>query len=303
VTESTPLRLDVYCVRAGLCSSRSQAARMIRMGLIKVPGRRTEPALMVRSGDILEIYPDQSSGGFPGRSDYSHLDILYDDGEIVVVNKPAGLVVHPAPGHIGDTLVDLLLEYGGSWSKIGGEYRPGIVHRLDAGTSGLMLVARNDRVHLELSRMLSTRKIKRTYIAIADGTPAYKSATIEGYIGRNIHDRKKMAVVSQDRGKFSSTFYEVIASNERISLLRLQLKTGRTHQIRVHLASIGCPVHGDKMYGQSSILIDRPALHSYKLEFVHPKTGEHLSFFAPPPDDIKRLVDEFGLEVRDWENL
>lgn len=211
--------------------------------------------------------------------------MLYEDDDFVVVVKPAGMVVHPAPGHSSGTLVHALLGLGGTWSAAGGEARPGIVHRLDAGTSGLMLAARNDAAHRALAGQLAARSLSRTYLAIVRGRPPAERGVLEGPIGRSPRDRKRMAVV--ERGRPARTHYRLLEQRRDLSLLELELDTGRTHQIRVHLAALGHPVAGDAAYGgRRAGEPGRPMLHAACLRLRHPSTGEALEFEAPPPADF-----------------
>lgn len=212
--------------------------------------------------------------------------MLYDDDELVVVVKPAGMVVHPAPGHASGTLVHALLGRGGAWSSAGGAARPGIVHRLDRGTSGLMLAARTDAAHRDLARQLGARTLSRTYLAIARGRPPAEAGVLEGPIGRDPRNRLRMAVV--EGGRPARTRYRVLEAKRRYSLVQLDLETGRTHQIRVHLAALGHPVAGDAEYGgRRAGEPARPMLHATRLRLRHPRTGEALEFESPPPADFR----------------
>jgi 23S rRNA pseudouridine1911/1915/1917 synthase len=213
------------------------------------------------------------------------LDVVYEDEDLVIINKPAGMVVHPAPGHHTGTLVHALLGRGGSWSSAGGAARPGIVHRLDKGTSGLIVVARNDVSHRKLSAQLKDRSLSRTYLAIVRGRVKDDAGELEGPIGRHPKERKRMAVVSG--GRFARTRYEVVERRTGHTLLRCDLDTGRTHQIRVHLAALGHPVAGDVEYGGGEPELARPMLHAWRLRLRHPRTGEEMSFEAPLPRDFE----------------
>ena len=215
------------------------------------------------------------------------LDIVYEDADLAVIDKPAGMVVHPAPGHYSGTLVHALLGRGGSWSAIGGVARPGVVHRLDKGTSGLIVVARNDPAHRELSRQLSDRTLSRTYLAIVRGVVTDEAGELEGPIGRHPRERKRMAVV--EGGRFARTRYEVVERKRTHTLLRCELDTGRTHQIRVHLAALKHPVAGDLDYGGGEPDLARPMLHAWRLRLRHPRTGEEMSFEAAPPADFQKF--------------
>ena len=216
------------------------------------------------------------------------LDIVYEDGDLVVIDKPAGMVVHPAPGHYTGTLVHALLGRGGEWSAIGGAARPGMVHRLDKGTSGLIAVARNDQSHRSLSAQLKDRSLSRTYLAIVQGSVKDDAGELEGPIGRHPKERKRMAVVAG--GRFARTRYQVVERKRTHTLLRCDLDTGRTHQIRVHLAALRHPVAGDSEYGgreQGALQPDRPMLHAWRLRLRHPRSGKEMSFEAPPPPDFE----------------
>ena len=214
------------------------------------------------------------------------LEVVYEDEDLLVINKPTGMVVHPAPGHQSGTLVHALLGRGGSWSAAGGAARPGIVHRLDKGTSGLIVVARNDVSHRALSTQLSSRTLSRTYLAIARGIVKDAAGELEGPIGRHPKERKRMAVVSD--GRFARTRYEVVERRRGHTLLRCDLDTGRTHQIRVHLAALGHPVAGDAEYGgREPDGPVRPMLHAWRLRLRHPRTGAEMSFEVAPPEDFE----------------
>jgi 23S rRNA pseudouridine1911/1915/1917 synthase len=214
--------------------------------------------------------------------------VVYEDEDLVVINKPPGMVVHPAPGHSSGTLVHALLGRGGMWSAAGGVTRPGIVHRLDKGTSGLIVVARNDVSHRALSSQLSTRTLSRSYLAIAVGSFKAEAGELEGAIGRHPKDRKRMAIVAG--GRFARTRYEVIERRRGHTLVRCDLDTGRTHQIRVHLAALGHPVAGDAEYGgRRAGEPARPMLHAWRLRLRHPRTRKEMTFEVKPPADFEEF--------------
>jgi 23S rRNA pseudouridine1911/1915/1917 synthase len=215
------------------------------------------------------------------------LDIVYEDQDIAVINKPAGMVVHPAPGHHTGTLVHALLGRGGAWSVVGGASRPGVVHRLDKGTSGLIVVARNDLSHRALSSQLKDRSLSRTYLAIVRGRVKDDAGELEGPIGRHPRERKRMAVVAG--GRFARTRYQVVERKRTHTLLRCELDTGRTHQIRVHLAALGHPVAGDAEYGARESGVQRPMLHAWRLALRHPRTGAEMKFEVSPPPDFQEF--------------
>ena len=250
-----------------------------------VNGRPAQPADHVAPGDVIEL--EAPAPDAPGAAaEAIHLEVVFEDDDFVVVNKPAGLVVHPAPGHHSGTLVNALLGLGGTWSQAGGEERPGIVHRLDKGTSGLIVAARNDAAHRALAAQLSDRTLSRTYQAIARGVVRSDAGELEGPIGRHPKERKRMAVVRG--GRFARTRYQVLERRRTHTLLRCDLDTGRTHQIRVHLASLGHPLAGDAVYGSGGPgEPSRPMLHAWRLRLRHPRTGADVSFEAPPPEDFQ----------------
>jgi 23S rRNA pseudouridine1911/1915/1917 synthase len=251
------------------------------------PGRSSD---RVAKGDVVEFELPQKRAATTSAEDIP-LVVVYADDDLVVIDKPAGMVVHPAPGHDTGTLVHALLGLGGEWSAAGGETRPGIVHRLDKGTSGLIVAARNDVSHRALAAQLSNRTLSRTYLAIVRGRVKSDSGELEGPIGRHPRERKRMAVVAG--GRFARTRYQVVERRRTHTLLRCELDTGRTHQIRVHLAAIGHPVAGDTEYGGREAGALRPMLHAWRLRLRHPRTGVEMSFEAAPPADF----DEFWARV------
>jgi 23S rRNA pseudouridine1911/1915/1917 synthase len=277
-------RLDQYL--AGLLEgqSRSQVQRLIAQGHVRLNDGPARAGSRLHAGDRLnwELPPPTPTALQPESID---LRILYEDDDLVVIDKPAGLVVHPGPGHPTGTLVHGLLGRGPGWSTIGGTERPGIVHRLDRDTSGLMVVARNDEAHRELARQLQRRIIRRRYRAIVVGEVADPAARIEAPIGRDPKNRQRMAVVAN--GREAITEFRRLGLAGGHSLLEVTLGTGRTHQIRVHLAYIHHPVLGDPVYGRRSPIIARPALHAEALTFRHPRTGKVMSWQTPPPDDFE----------------
>jgi 23S rRNA pseudouridine1911/1915/1917 synthase len=239
----------------------------------------------VSAGDVVEIEIPEAYAAV-AVAEPIPLDVVYEDDDLLVINKPRGMVVHPSPGHHSGTLVHALLGRGGSWSTTGGEMRPGIVHRLDKGTSGLIVVARNDVSHRALASQLSDRTLSRTYLAIALGRFKSDAGELEGPIGRHPKDRLRMAVV--EGGRFARTRYEVIERRRGHTLLRCELETGRTHQIRVHLSALGHPVAGDAEYGGGRPgEPKRPMLHAWRLRLRHPRTRSEMSFEAPAPPDFE----------------
>ena len=267
--------------------TRTAAGRLAREGRVLVNGRAVQPADRVRENDVVE-FALPAPVIVPPRPEEIPLDVVHEDSELLVVVKPAGMVVHPAAGHHTGTLVHALLGRGGSWSSTAGIARPGLVHRLDKDTSGLLVVARTDAAHLALSAQLSDRTMSRTYQAIAVGRVPGPSGELEGDIGRHPRDRKRMAVVAS--GRSARTRYEVMEKLRGHTLLRCDLYTGRTHQIRVHLAAFGHPVAGDRTYGGGSAA-PRTMLHAWRLRLRHPGTGQEMTFEASPPDDFAAFLD------------
>lgn len=257
-----------------------------------VNGKRARASDRVAAGDVVEYQPPQAEV-VAAVAEPIPLEVVYEDADLVVINKPAGMVVHPAAGHHSGTLVHALLGRGGSWSTAGGEARPGIVHRLDKGTSGLIVAARNDASHRALSAQLASRTLSRTYLAIALGTFKAAAGELEGPIGRHPKERKRMAVVRG--GRFARTRYEVLGTRAGHTLLRCDLDTGRTHQIRVHLAAFGHPIAGDADYGgRGPGAPQRPMLHAWRLRLRHPRTGIEMSFEAPAPADFESFWASLG---------
>ena len=291
--------------------SRSRVKALIEQGLLSRDGRPVrDPSEPVKLGVAYTLGLPPPEPATPQPQDIP-LTILYEDADLIVLNKPAGLVVHPAPGNADGTLVNALLAHAGEeFSGIGGEMRPGIVHRLDKDTSGIMVVAKSDRAHRTLSENFATRDLDRTYLALVWGVPNPGAGEIEGAIGRHPSDRKRMAVVTRG-GKHALTHYTTLAAwNAACALLRCKLATGRTHQIRVHLATKGHPLVGDPVYlkrfpaaaGNLSVALretlacfPRQALHAESLGFRHPVTGKPLYFKAPPPPDMAALLEQLGL--------
>ncbi len=286
-------RIDHYLSRAGVSFSRAQVQRMIRDGDVLVNGAPCKQSHRLKKGDVLTVTVRRRAEQTASAEDIP-LDIVYEDDDIVVVNKPAGMVVHPAAGNYSGTLVNALLHHFGALSKAGGELRPGIVHRLDKDTSGLMIVAKNDRAHVLLAKEIKDRLVEKRYIALVHGRMPKDSGTIEARIGRNPRHRKRMAVITSEkhRSKEAMTRYRVVSEFRNYSLVELSLITGRTHQIRVHLSSIGHPIVGDSTYGRASneFGAKRQMLHAASLRFSHPVTGKMMEFRSDLPEDISAAV-------------
>ena len=285
----TGLRLDQFLESCCPDMTRSRLANLIRGGLAKVNSLPAKPSQKVRLGDIvsLTVPPPTQLGLVP---EDIPINILYEDADLLVVDKPWGLTVHPAPGHQSHTLVNGLLALRPNFSGIGGVQRPGIVHRLDKDTSGLMLVAKNDAAHHSLATQLQKRIIHKRYLALVWGRPNPASGVVDAAIARDRRNRKRMAVDSDGRG--SVTNYETVEVFPEVSLVEVKPVTGRTHQIRVHLASIGHPIVGDTLYSNKKTeLVERQFLHAEKLAFDLPSTGAVLEISSPLPSDLQRALD------------
>ena len=295
----TGMRLDTYLAKVS-GESRSAVARAIEEGRVKIFGILATKKYAVKLGDEIEFIKEEpiESEALP---ENIPLDVIYEDDDIIVINKASGMVVHPAAGNPSGTLVNALLHHcNGSLSGIGGVMRPGIVHRIDKDTSGLLVCAKNDRSHRFLSEELEHHGIVREYHALVNGGFSVERGTVNLPIGRHPVDRKKMAVLLSPsaHAKHAITHYEVIRSYGRISYLKLLLETGRTHQIRVHMSHTGHPLLGDTVYGGGktqfeklhSKLLCGQALHAKKLTLTHPTSGERLSFEAPLPDEFLKLL-------------
>jgi 23S rRNA pseudouridine1911/1915/1917 synthase len=280
-------RLDRYLADNVTGLTRTAAGRLAREGHVRVNGKPARPADLVQQDDIVEFERAAPIATRP-QPEAIPLEVLYEDADLVVVVKPAGMVAHPAAGHHTGTLVHALLGLGGSWSAAAGEARPGLVHRLDKDTSGVLVAARNDVAHQALSAQLADRTMSRTYQAIAVGRVVGPSGVLEGDIGRHPRDRKRMAVVSS--GRSARTRYEVLEALRGHTLLRCDLETGRTHQIRVHLAAFGHPIAGDRVYGGGGAA-PRPMLHAWRLKLRHPRTGKEMSFESAPPEDFRTFLE------------
>lgn len=286
------VRIDAY-LRAHTELSRSRIAALMQEGALTVDGQtQTKPAAKTESGQVLRLTVPQARPVDIAAQDIP-LDILYQDSDVVVVNKPCGMVVHPAAGNASGTLVNALLHHVRDLSGIGGEMRPGIVHRLDKDTSGLILIAKNDRAHIALSEQFKQRSMEKHYRAVAFGHFAQEHGLIDAPIARHPVDRKKMAVVPD--GKPSKTEWTVIEPLKGATFLDVHLLTGRTHQIRVHMQSIGHPLLGDSIYApnlKTSVRIPRLMLHAYSLAFTHPVTGERMTLVAPLPQTFVATLEK-----------
>ena len=301
VSDVSDLRLDIF-VADKFSLTRSRSASLISDGFVMVNGLPQKKNYLVKLGDLIDV-------AMPGpvevnvKKENIPLNIVYEDSDLLVVNKPQGMVVHPAPGHYSGTLVNALLYHINDLSGINGTLRSGIVHRIDKNTSGLLLVAKNDMAHLSLSEQIKEHSLDRFYEAVVHGTPNTNSGDIKYSIGRSKADRKMMAAYPEtcnDQGvRNAFTHYEVLTTYSSFSHLRLKLKTGRTHQIRVHMKAIGHPVVGDDVYASSkleSFGLEGQCLHAKAIGFVHPRTGEHLYFESELPDYFVKVIKK--LEAR-----
>ncbi len=284
-------RLDLAVCRLASELTRARAQKLLLEGHITVDGERRKANYRVRAGDVISIAIPLSRK--PGTAaEAITLHILYEDSDLLVLNKPKGMVVHPAAGHSGGTLVNALLHHCENLSGIGGEARPGIVHRLDKDTSGVLVVAKNDAAHLALSVQFKEHTITREYVAVVHGVPVEDKGTIEGAIARHRTDRKKMAIAPPGTGRAALTHFRVLERFKRHAYLALRLETGRTHQIRVHLSALGHPVVGDAVYGPKRAFRNfrGQALHARLLGFSHPADGRKMVFEAMPPEDFLQLL-------------
>ena len=281
----TKVRLDRFLAKKLPEYSRSRLQQLIRGGFVRLNGATTRPRHLVRSGDKIEL-TEPPLEKIDNQPEPIPLEVLFEDEDIIVINKPPGLVVHPGAGHRQHTLVNALLSHCATLSGIGGKERPGIVHRLDKETSGCLVVAKNDEAHRELSRQFGERMVEKIYLALVAGKLRKEAGVIEEKIGRHPVHRQRMSVASA-RGRTAKTDYRVICSGDQASLVECRLYSGRTHQIRVHLHHLGHPVLGDKVYAAHLAKnFPRHMLHAWKLGFRHPCSGESKGFEAPLPDDF-----------------
>ena len=292
IVEKEYRRLDL-CLSEMTDLSRSRAHSLIEEGLVRLNGRPCRRSDGVRAGDAIRYTVPEAKPIELVPEDIP-LNIVYEDGDICVVSKPRGMVVHPAVGNESGTLVNALLYHFGDLSSIGGEIRPGIVHRIDKMTSGLLVVAKNDLAHERLAKQFADHSAHRSYIALVAGNIKEEEGTVDAPIGRHPTDRKRMAVVPN--GRRAMTHYRVLHRFSSVTVLALELETGRTHQIRVHMAHIHHPVVGDTVYssGKNSLGMAGQALHGWRLQLVHPVTGAHMSFTAPLPEDMRLALKRLG---------
>ena len=294
--DDAKLRLDQLLARRLPQYSRSRLQQLIRSGFVRLNDASTRPRQIVRAGDKIDVRepPVEQIEIQPQRIP---LDILFEDDDLIVINKPAGLTVHPGAGQREQTLVNALLSHCTTLSGIGGKERPGIVHRLDRETSGCLVVAKNDLAHRELSRQFADRNVEKIYLALVAGKLRKPAGVIEERIGRHPVHRQRMSVTTK-RGRTAKTEYRVLRSTGDASLIECWLHSGRTHQVRVHFHHLGHAVLGDKVYApRVAKNFPRQMLHAWKLGFRHPRTGEWKQFQAPVPDDFKEAVARTGLQM------
>ncbi len=294
VTGNAVQRLDKFLVECLPEFSRSRLQSLIQDGHVTVDGKTAGKAgLIVEVGQQVRVVvpPPEPTDLIPEKIP---LDVIYEDDQLLVINKPAGMVVHPAPGHSSGTLVHAVLAHDPDMEGIGGEQRPGVVHRLDKDTSGVLMLAKNDAMHHWLQAQFKARKLTKEYLALVDGHPPTPTGRIEAAIGRDPSHRKRMAIVSDHKGRDAVTEYTTVESFLRHTLLRVRILTGRTHQIRLHLAFLECPVAGDLIYGHrhSSILLERFFLHAARLTINLPGKDAPVTFEAPLPPELENVLTQ-----------
>lgn len=301
--DGQPERLDVFISRLEPSLTRSAAQRLVETGHVLVNGTPAKPSLKLKGGEQVIVTIPPPLPAVP-RAEQIPLTILHEDRDLIVINKPAGMSVHPGAGTSSGTLVNALLSHCDDLSGIGGEIRPGIVHRIDKDTTGILVVAKNDTAHNHLARQFREHSIKRVYLALVYGSPKADKGRIETAIGRHPVDRKRMSS-SARHGRHAVTHWKVVGRYGAVSALELRLETGRTHQIRVHLSEAGFPLLGDPVYGGSGRLtglkdlhlrtlirtLNRQALHARTLGFIHPASGQYQEYSTPLPDDMQRIIE------------
>lgn len=293
--ESKNQRLDAFLASSLDGLTRSQATRLIESGEVAVNGRAVSKSYKLAGGEDIAVTLPEPEPVEAVPQDIP-LDVVYEDADVIVINKPSGMVVHPAPGHPDGTLVNALLYHcAGTLSGVGGALRPGIVHRIDRDTSGLLIVAKNDFAHQSLSAQLADRSLSRVYEAVVHGGFRADSGTVNAPIGRHPVDRKRMAVTEKN-SRHAVTHWEVIERYAGFTHIRCKLETGRTHQIRVHMAHIGHPLLGDMVYGAGKPEkgLEGQCLHARTLKFIHPRTGEHMELTSPLPEYFTAVLARLG---------
>ncbi len=302
IAETEASRIDAY-LAANTDLTRSKIQKLIKDGAVALNGKACKASSAVCAGDSIRILVPETDGDRLPEPENIPLDVVYEDDDLAVINKPKGMVVHPAPGNPSGTLVNALLYRFQTLSGAGGEIRPGIVHRIDRMTSGLLVVAKNDFAHEALARQFAEHTAHREYLCLVHGNLKEDSGTVDAPIGRHKTDRKRMAVTED--GRRAVTHWHVLERFGTETLLNVRLETGRTHQIRVHMAYIKHPILGDEVYGSPApkLGLNGQALHGYRLTFSHPRTGETMSFTAPLPDDFITAIVRLGGSVPEPENL
>ena len=285
--EAAGERLDVFVVRRVPALTRARVQKLIDEGHVLVGGQRAKASLRLEAGQRVTVEVPPAVEATAVAEDIA-LDVIFEDADMLVVNKPQGMTVHPSPGHTTSTLVNAMLAHCDDLSGIGGVLRPGIVHRLDRDTSGVIVVAKNDAAHNALAKQLKDRSVEKTYLALVEGTPKPLEGVIDAPIARDPRNRQKMAIV--DRGRASVTGYSVVERFDGMSLVEALPKTGRTHQIRVHFAAIGHAIVGDRVYGKASAIVERQFLHARRIVFAHPRMGERVEFEAALPADLESAL-------------
>ncbi len=305
--ESSGQRLDIFLVSVLADHSRSQIQRLIREEGVLVDGHGGKPNQPVKTGQTIAVVIPEPVDAAP-KAEPLDLPILYQDNDLIVVDKPAGMVVHPAAGHATGTLVNALLHHVTDLSGVGGEKRPGIVHRLDRGTSGVMVVAKHDRAHQELARQFQDREIEKDYLALVWGV-VQAGRRIDAPIGRDPGNRKKMSARARRSREAVTRIVRAEHLNPAVTLAQIAIHTGRTHQIRVHLSAIGHPIVGDALYGgvhrripgdlRAIGRLERPFLHAGRLVFKHPADGRRMEFISELPPDLQQVLDELRARQQD----
>lgn len=302
--ESDFKRLDAF-IPTVLEISRSESVKLIENGNVLVNGKAADKKQSVKAGDNIEInIPEVQNADIVPEN--IPIDIIYQDNDIAVINKPQGMVVHPAHGNFNGTLVNAIMYHIKDLSGINGVLRPGIVHRLDKNTSGLIIIAKNDRAHASLAQQFKDRTNEKIYLALAEGVFRQTDFVCENYIARSKNDRKKMAVYpTSSDGKFASTEFSVLEQYDDCALVKCKLNTGRTHQIRVQLAHVGHPCLGDPEYGfkKNRYNLSGQALHSYKLTISHPANNERMTFVAPLPDYMNKIIEKKSVDRTHFSEL
>ncbi len=292
-TGEDKIRIDLYLTHKEIYPSRSQIRNLIAQGKVKVNSSPVKPSYILKNGDTIDLSLPENKE-LEIKAEAIPLDIIYEDEYLTVINKPDDMIVHPAGKIRSGTLVNALLyRCRDSLSGIGGVIRPGIVHRLDKNTSGLMVVAKNDFAHLGLSKQIKEHQVTKKYLTLVYGNMKDDSGIIDAPIGRSLKNRKKMAVTVEGKSREAVTQFKVLKRFSGYTLIEATLRTGRTHQIRVHLAFIGHPIVGDQLYGRKKqgLNISRQALHSHILGFVHPSSKKYMEFSATLPQDMQELID------------